>query len=466
MRAGELRPTSARASRTRPPARRSSPRGRRSSPSTSSSTRPRRSTTRARSPRASARAARGPARRARASGSGSPRARRRAGLDERRGPPRRSPLARGRRGGRAPRARRARPSSSAWRPRRRSTGFPDDVPIRNRRHASRSVARHLPEAWPRRSEAPATKHRGNAAGIVETRGRTGRKPTDDERKRRASRAGRGSAREERFDSRRPGAARSTARVVSRRSSSSLADRLLFKRPIAAGARARRVHAAPLHPARLLHRPVHLPPPAAPEARSAAKLMDVRMFTVGPVQENSFLVRRDGARPRADRRPRRRGRPRCSAPSTSSAWSSRRSCSPHALRPRRRGRAGRPRDRRAGLLPGARGRRSSRTSWATSRGPASARSRPGTPSRPSRAASASTLAGFDIDVIFTPGHSPGHVTYAVADEEALFSRRRPVPGLGRAHRPARRRLADAAALDRRRCWTRFPTRRASTRATWA
>jgi glyoxylase-like metal-dependent hydrolase (beta-lactamase superfamily II) len=29
-----------------------------------------------------------------------------------------------------------------------------------------------------------------------------------------------------------------------------------------------------------------------------------------------------------------------------------------------------------------------------------------------------LAGFDIDVVFTPGHSPGHVTYAV--EDALFS----------------------------------------------
>ena len=27
-----------------------------------------------------------------------------------------------------------------------------------------------------------TKHRGNAAGVVENRGRTGRKPTDDERK--------------------------------------------------------------------------------------------------------------------------------------------------------------------------------------------------------------------------------------------------------------------------------------------
>jgi glyoxylase-like metal-dependent hydrolase (beta-lactamase superfamily II) len=31
-----------------------------------------------------------------------------------------------------------------------------------------------------------------------------------------------------------------------------------------------------------------------------------------------------------------------------------------------------------------------------------------------------LAGLDLDVIFTPGHSPGHVTYAVRDEGALFS----------------------------------------------
>jgi hydroxyacylglutathione hydrolase len=31
-----------------------------------------------------------------------------------------------------------------------------------------------------------------------------------------------------------------------------------------------------------------------------------------------------------------------------------------------------------------------------------------------------LAGMEIDVIFTPGHSPGHVTYSVADERALFS----------------------------------------------
>jgi len=31
-----------------------------------------------------------------------------------------------------------------------------------------------------------------------------------------------------------------------------------------------------------------------------------------------------------------------------------------------------------------------------------------------------LAGFDIDVISTPGHSPGHVTYSLADEQAIFS----------------------------------------------
>ena len=31
-----------------------------------------------------------------------------------------------------------------------------------------------------------------------------------------------------------------------------------------------------------------------------------------------------------------------------------------------------------------------------------------------------LAGLTFDVIFTPGHSPGHVTYSVRDEEALFS----------------------------------------------
>jgi hydroxyacylglutathione hydrolase len=31
-----------------------------------------------------------------------------------------------------------------------------------------------------------------------------------------------------------------------------------------------------------------------------------------------------------------------------------------------------------------------------------------------------LAGLTLDVVFTPGHSPGHVTYSVRGEEAIFS----------------------------------------------
>jgi hydroxyacylglutathione hydrolase len=32
----------------------------------------------------------------------------------------------------------------------------------------------------------------------------------------------------------------------------------------------------------------------------------------------------------------------------------------------------------------------------------------------------TLAGLDIDVLFTPGHSPGHVSYSIPDELTLLS----------------------------------------------
>jgi hydroxyacylglutathione hydrolase len=31
-----------------------------------------------------------------------------------------------------------------------------------------------------------------------------------------------------------------------------------------------------------------------------------------------------------------------------------------------------------------------------------------------------LAGFEIDVLFTPGHSAGHVTFSIPEEEAVFS----------------------------------------------
>jgi hydroxyacylglutathione hydrolase len=31
-----------------------------------------------------------------------------------------------------------------------------------------------------------------------------------------------------------------------------------------------------------------------------------------------------------------------------------------------------------------------------------------------------MAGFEIDVMFTPGHSPGHVTFSIPDERTVFS----------------------------------------------
>ena len=84
-------------------------------------------------------------------------------------------------------------------------------------------------------------------------------------------------------------------------------------------------------------------------------MDVRMFTVGPVQENCFLVRRDGA-DRAvivdpgEEAPRLLARDRGARASTLEAILLTHTHFDHvgAVAP---GRAG---DRRAGLLPGARG----------------------------------------------------------------------------------------------------------------
>jgi hydroxyacylglutathione hydrolase len=32
----------------------------------------------------------------------------------------------------------------------------------------------------------------------------------------------------------------------------------------------------------------------------------------------------------------------------------------------------------------------------------------------------TLAGFEIDVLFTPGHSPGHLTFSIPSERVIFS----------------------------------------------
>ena len=77
-----------------------------------------------------------------------------------------------------------------------------------------------------------------------------------------------------------------------------------------------------------------------------------------------------------------------------------------------------------------------------------------------------LAGFEIDVLFTPGHSPGHVTFSIPDEQAIFSGdvlfqqsigRTDLPGGDYAH---------AAGVDPRRWSSRCRGRPPSIRATWA
>ena len=188
-------------------------------------------------------------------------------------------------------------------------------------------------------------------------------------------------------------------------------------------------------------------------------MDVRMFTVGPVQENSFLVRAsDGATGRCIVDPGEEARAPARAIDDARRRARRDPAHAHPLRPHRRRRAGRAGHRRPVYCPRARGAGAARHHGLRTRGRASARSRAGSPSRPSTGGERLELAGLDIDVLFTPGHSPGHVTYAIATSTALFSGdvlfqgsvgRTDLPGGDRAH---------AAAVDRRCCWSATTTRR--------
>ncbi len=92
----------------------------------------------------------------------------------------------------------------------------------------------------------------------------------------------------------------------------------------------------------------------------------------------------------------------------------------------------------------------------------------------------SLAGLDIEVLFTPGHSPGHVTYAIAacqaerrggtDGRAWAGKGaavwgRAVSGIGRQGGPARRGLGDARALDRDAAEDVSRQRRRSIPDTW-
>ena len=263
------------------------------------------------------------------------------------------------------------------------------------------------------------KHRGTQGGRVDANRRAPRPRSREEAKARA-RAGRKRP-QPAATRRRPGAARSSAALVAAVIFTVLLL-LIFQRPIGAALGARRLHARLLHPGRLLHRHDDVARAASGPGSAPAKArvsLDVQMLTVGPSPRTASccaakapaaaLIVDPGEEPERDPR---RGR----------GDGSRGRRDPHhplPLRPHRRGLAGGDDHRRARLLPGDGGAGAGRHHGL--------RALPGFGPFESYEADetveggeALELAGLTIDVIATPGHSPGHVTYSLRGEEAIFS----------------------------------------------
>ena len=165
------------------------------------------------------------------------------------------------------------------------------------------------------------------------------------------------------------------------------------------------------------------------------LMDVRMFTVGPVPGEHVHLPARRLRPRADRRPGRRGRQAARRDRRAGREARRHPAHAHALRPRRRGRAGGEGDRRRGLGAGDRGVRARRHHELR----AVARLRPvrvlrrRAHARGRREARAGRLRDRRA-VHARPQPRPRDLLDPGRAGDLL--RRRALPGLGRPHRPAR------------------------------
>ena len=174
--------------------------------------------------------------------------------------------------------------------------------------------------------------------------------------------------------------------------------------------------------------------------------EVSRFTVGPFQENCYVVMDSkGAEAGVIVDPGDEAE-RLLASDLAAGSGSKRSWSPTRTSTTSVRLRARTRDRRAGLLPVARARSSGghRQRRRVVGHGAVRELRRRRASRRRRAARARRSA---IEVLFTPGHSPGHLTYAIPEHGDPSQRRRAVPRLGRPRGPARRRLADAACLDR-------------------
>ena len=140
-----------------------------------------------------------------------------------------------------------------------------------------------------------TKHRGNAAGVVESRGRTGRKPTAAEKTGTAELGGRTQKEVDRRDRRRPGRAPSTRRC-------SPTVLLLFVILIFLKGSAGAIGLFPIvlgaytvvsyYTDKWVYERRQRKKLPARQGAGAVSTPDVRSYAVGPVQENCHIVRAD------------------------------------------------------------------------------------------------------------------------------------------------------------------------------
>ena len=263
-----------------------------------------------------------------------------------------------------------------------------------------------------------TKHRGNAAGSIEARGRTGRKPTEQELKKAA---GRRRARASAATPSRPGAA-----PPLRAGFASIMLFALFQLGLAGNdpsiaelAAPRRRRVPDLRAAGLPRRPLLLAAAdgqggaGAAAASRKALSMDVRMFTVGPVQENCYIARRDGAReavvidPGDEADAAARGDRRAGVEVEAILLTHTHFDHVGAVAPVARATGAR------GLVPRARGAGPRRHHALRPVGRASARSSPTTPTTSSPAARRSSSPASTSTSCSRPATRPGHVTYSIA-----------------------------------------------------
>ena len=170
-----------------------------------------------------------------------------------------------------------------------------------------------------------------------------------------------------------------------------------------------------------------------------------MLTVGPVAENCFLLRREGSDRVLIVDPGEEAE-RILA-TLEEIGGDGRGDPPHPLplRPHRRGRAGRRGDRRAGLLPGDRGPDPRRHHGLRPLGGLRPlRELRGRRDRRRRRDAGAGRARDRRHLHARPQPRPRHLLGARRGRDLL--RRRPLPGLGRPGRPARRRRADPDQVD--------------------